>query len=127
MARNDIDESLLSIIQAKMDQSNGIDKGACAWCLFGPSGCPKDRRVGLRGSCGRAHMGPTDRKPIFCITACTTKGLEGPLYLNNKKFWTASLSGHSAVEATPKAKPAEGKKGTQAPSEDNDDDDDDNP
>ena len=34
MARNDIDESLLVIIQAKLDQSNGIDKGACAWCLF---------------------------------------------------------------------------------------------
>ena len=85
MARNDIDDSLLGVIQAKMDQSNGIDKGACAWCLLGPNG-PQDRRVGLQGSCGRAHMGPADRKPQFCIAACTTAGLNGPLYLNNKKF-----------------------------------------
>ena len=125
MARNDIDDSLLGIIQAKMDQSNGIDKGACAWCLFGPNGCPQDRRVGLQASCGRAHMGPIDRKPPFCIAACKTAGLEGPLYLNNKKFWTASLSGHSAAEAKPKAKPAGGTKGTPVPSEDDDDDDDD--
>ena len=62
MARNDIDDSLLGIIQAKMDQSNGIDKGACAWRLLGPNG-PRDRRVGLQASCGRAHMGPADRKP----------------------------------------------------------------
>ena len=40
IARNDIDDSLLGIIQAKMDQSNGIDKGACAWCLLGPNGLP---------------------------------------------------------------------------------------
>jgi hypothetical protein len=85
-ARNDIDDSLLVIIRAKLDQSNGIDKGACAWCLFGPDGCPKDKRVGLQGLCLRAHMGPADRKPAFCISACKTAGLEGPLYLNNKKF-----------------------------------------
>ena len=30
LARKDIDDSLLEIIQAKMDQSNGIDKGGCA-------------------------------------------------------------------------------------------------
>ena len=72
--------------------------------------------------CGRAHKGPVDRKPQFCIAACATAGLEGPLYLNNKKFWTASLSGHSAAEAKPKGKPAGGKKGTPAPSEDDDDD-----
>ena len=43
-------------------------------------------------------MGPTDRKPAFCIAAAKTAGLEGPLYLNNKKFWTKSLSGHSPAE-----------------------------
>ena len=107
-----------------MDQSNGIGKGACAWCLFGPSGCRKDRCVGLQGPCGRAHMGPTNGKPTFCITACKTPGLEGPLYLNKKKFWTASLSGQSAAEAKPKAKPTGGKKGTPGPSEDDGDDDD---
>ena len=58
MVRNDFGESLLAIIQAKLDQSNGIDKGACAWCLFAPNGCPKDKRVGLIGACGCAHMGP---------------------------------------------------------------------
>ena len=88
MARNDIDESLIVIIQAKLDQSNGIDKGACAYCLFYKDGCPKDKRVGLMGACGRAHMGPIDRKPAFCIAAAKTAGLEGPLYLNNKQFWT---------------------------------------
>ena len=124
MARNDIDESLIVIIQAKLDQSNGIDKGACAWCLFAKNGCPKDKRVGLMGACGRAHMGPTDRKPAFCIAAAKTAGLEGPLYLNNKKFWTTSLSGHSPAEAKPKAKPAGAAKGTPVPSEAEDDDDD---
>ena len=123
MARNDIDDSLLDIIQAKMDQSNGIDKDACARCLMGPKGCPHDKRVGLKELCGRAHMGPTDRKPAFCIAACKTAGLEGPLYLNNKKFWTASLSGHSAAEAKPKAKPAGAAKGSLMPSENDDDDD----
>ena len=112
MARNGIDEPLLVIIQAKLDQSNGIDKGACAWCLFAPNGCPKDKRVGLIGACGRAHMGLIDRKPAFCIAACKTPGLEGPLYLNNKKFWTTSLSGHSPAEVKPKAKPAGAAKGT---------------
>ena len=97
-ARNDIDESLIVIIQAKLDQSNSIDKGACAYCLFYKNGCPKDKRVGLMGACGRAHMGPIDRKPAFCIAAAKTAGLEGPLYLNNKKFWTKSLSGHSPAE-----------------------------
>ena len=71
-------------------------------------------------------MGPADRKPAFCIAACKTPGLVGPLYLNNKKFWTASLSGHPPSEAKPKAKPTGGKKSTPAPS-DADDDDDDNP
>ena len=74
--------------------------------------------------CGRAHMGPTDRKAPFCIAACATTGLNGPLYLNNKKFWTTSLSGHSGAEAKPKAKPAGGTKGTPVPSDDDDDDDD---
>ena len=37
--------------------------------------CPKDKRVGLIGACGRAHMGPIDRKPPFCIAACKTPGL----------------------------------------------------
>ena len=127
VARNDIDDSLLAIIQAKLDQSNGIDKGACAWCLFAKNGCPRDKRVGLQGSCGRAHMGPADRKPAFCITACKTAGLEGPLYLNNKKFWTTSLSGHTAAEAKPKAKAAGATKGTPVPSEAEDDDDDEDP
>ena len=126
LARNDIEDSLPGIIQAKIDQSNGIDKGVCAWCLFGPNG-PHDRQVGRQAPCGRAHMGPVDRKPPLCIAACKTPGLEGPLYLiNNKKLWTASLSGHSAAEAKPKAKPTGGRKSTPAPSED-DDDDDDNP
>ena len=70
-------------------------------------------------------MGPVDRKPPFCIAACKTPGLEGPLYLNSKKLWTASLSGHSAAEAKPKAKPAGGTKGTPAPSENDEDDDED--
>ena len=124
MARNDIDESLIVIIQAKLDQSNGIDKGACAYCLFYKNGCPKDKRVGLIGACGRAHMGPTDRKPAFCIAAAKTAGLEGPLYLNNKKFWTSSLSGHSPAEAKPKGKAGGAAKGTPVPSEAEDDDDD---
>ena len=124
MARNDTDDSLLGIIQAKMDQSNGIDKGACVWCLLG-SDCPHDRRVGLQAPCGRAHMGPADRKPQLCIAACTTAGLNGPLYLNSKKFWTVSLSGHSPAEAKPKEKLAGGTKGTPVPSEDDDDNDDD--
>jgi hypothetical protein len=124
MARNDIDESLIVIIQAKLDQSNGTDKGACAYCLFYKDGCPKDKRVGLMGACGRAHMGPTDRKPAFCIAAAKTAGLEGPLYLNNKKFWTSSLSGHSPAEAKPKGKAGGAAKGTPVPSEAEDDDDD---
>ena len=70
-------------------------------------------------------MGPTDRKPQFCIAACATAGLNGPLYLNNKKFWTASLSGHSGAEAKPKAKSAGGTKGTPVPSEEEEEDDDD--
>ena len=124
MARNDIDESLIVIIQAKLDQSNGIDKGACAYCLFYKDGCPKDKRVGLMGACGRAHMGPIDRKPAFCIAAAKTAGLEGPLYLNNKQFWTKSLTGHSPAEAKPKGKAGGAAKGTPVPSEAEDDDDD---
>ena len=124
MARNDIDDSLLDIIQAKMDQPNGIDKGACERCLMGPNGCPLDKRVGLQAPCGRAHIGSADRKPDFCIAACKTSGLEGPLYLNNKKFWTTSLSGHSAAEAKPKAKTVGAAKGTPVPSEAEEDDDD---
>ena len=112
------------IIQSKLDQSNGIDKGACAYCLFNKDGCPKDKRVGLMGACGRAHMGPIDRKPAFCIAASKTAGLEGPLYLNNKKFWTSSLSGHSPAEAKPKGKAGGAAKGTPVPSEAEDDDDD---
>ena len=68
-------------------------------------------------------MGPTDRKPAFCIAAAKTAGLEGPLYLNNKKFWTTSPSGHSAAEAKPKAKPAGAAKGMPVPSEAEDGDD----
>jgi hypothetical protein len=123
MARNDIDESLIAIVQSKLDQSNGVDKGACAWCLFSKNGCPKDKRVGLIGACGRAHMGPGDRKPAFCIAAAKTAGLEGPLYLNNKQFWTTSLSGHSPDEAKPKGKAGAAAKGTPVPSEAEDDDD----
>ena len=88
---------------------------------MGPKGCPHDKRVGLQALCGRAHMGPGDRKPAFCIAAAKAAGLEGPLYLNNKKFWTTSLSGHSAAEAKPKAKPAGAAKGTPVPSEAEDD------
>jgi len=71
-------------------------------------------------------MGPTDRKPQFCIAVCKTTDLQGPLYLNNKKFWTKALSGHPSSEAKAKVKPAAGaaKSGTPAPSDDEDDDDD---
>ena len=34
LGRNDIDDSLLEIMQSKLDQSAGIDTGACAWCLI---------------------------------------------------------------------------------------------
>ena len=124
MARNDIDDSLLVIIQAKLDQSNGIDKGACAWCLFGPNGCPKDKRVGLQGRAAARTWARRTASRRSASAACKTAGLEGPLYLNNKKFWTTSLSGHSAAEAKPKAKPAGAAKGTPVPSEAEDDDDD---
>ena len=76
-------------------------------------------------------MGPTDRKPQFCIAVCKTTDLQGPLYLNNNKFWTKALSGHPSSEAKPKAKPkakpaaaGAAKSGTPAPSDDEDDDDD---
>ena len=123
LERNDIDDSLLEIVQAKLDQSTGIDKGACAWCLIGPKGCPHDKRVGVQASCGRAHMGPTDRKPAFCMAVVKTTGVTGPLYLNNRKFWTKALSGHSSSEAKPGPKRgAGGAKGTPVQSDDDEDD-----
>ena len=125
MRRHDIDDALLEVLQTKLDQSTGIDKGACVWCLIGPNGCPKDKRVGVQASCGRAHLGPVDRKPQFCIAVCKSTEMKGPLYLNNKKFWTKALSGHTSSEARPPAtaQPAVRAPNTPVPSAGEDDDD----
>ena len=73
----------------------------------------------------RTH-GPDGPQATVHIAVCKTTDLQGPLYLNNKKFWTKALSGHPSSEAKAKVKPAAGaaKSGTPAPSDDEDDDDD---
>ena len=54
---------MAKVLQAKMDQSSGLDKGSCVACLLGTGvGCPDDNRVGCEGKCGHSHQGPKDRK-----------------------------------------------------------------
>ena len=58
---------MVKVLQAKMDQSAGLDKGSCVACLLGGGvGCPVDNRVGCEGRCGHSHQGPGDRKVPFC-------------------------------------------------------------
>ena len=41
-----LDNGQCAVLQAKLDVSDGIDKGSCACFLFGKNGCAKDKRQG---------------------------------------------------------------------------------
>ena len=121
---------MVKVLQSKMDQSSGLDKGSCVACLLGTGvGCPADNRVGCEGKCGHSHQGPGDRRVQFCKGVVKTCGFDSPVYFNNPKFWTLAPSGHQryARPAAAKSKPAAGspKKAPSAPDDDGDDDDDD--
>ena len=50
---------MVKVLQKKMDQSPGLDKGSCVACLLGGGvGCPADNRVSCEGKCGHSHQGP---------------------------------------------------------------------
>ena len=58
---------MVKVPQTKMDQSTGLDKGACVACLLGGGvGGPVDNRVGCEGRCDHSHQGPGDHKVQFC-------------------------------------------------------------
>ena len=120
---------MVEVLQAKMDQSPGIDKGPCAACLLGGGvGCPTDNRVGCEGKCGHSHQGPGDRKVQFCKDVAKTCGFDSPVYFNNPKFCTSAPSGHQchAGSAAVKSKPAaDSPKHASSASDDDDDDGDD--
>ena len=86
---------MVKVLQTKMDQSSGLDKGSCVACLLGTGvGCPTDNRVGCEGKCGHSHQGPKDRMAQFCKDVVKTCGFDAPVYFNNPKFWTSAPSGH---------------------------------
>jgi len=119
---------MVKVLQAKMDQSLGLDKGACAACLLGDGvGCPVDSRVGCEGKCGHSHQGPGNRKVQFCSDVVKTCGLDGMVYFNNPKFWTSAPSGHNrhAGPAAGKGKLAPGSPKQASDASDVEDDDDD--
>ena len=121
---------MVKVLQAKMDQSLGLDKGACAACLLGDGvGCPADSRVGCEGKCGRSHQGPKDREVQYQKDVVKTCGFDSMVWFNNPKFWTAAPSGHQrhAGPAAGKGKPAAGspKRASDASDDEDDDDDDD--
>ena len=119
---------MVKVLQAKMDQSTGLDKGSCVACLLGTGvGCSEDRRVGCEGKCGRSHQGPADRMKQFTGDVVKTCGLDSMVYFNSRKFWTKAPSGHQR-HAGPAAakKPAAGSpKRASSASDDNDNGDDD--
>ena len=78
---------MVKVLQAKMGQSAGLDKGACVACLLGTGvGCPADNRVGCEGKCGHSHQGPKDRSVQFCKDVVKTCGFDAPVYFDNPKF-----------------------------------------
>ena len=108
-----------ALLQAKLDVSNGLDKGVCAYFFFGTCGCAKDKRAGVIGKCGKAHSGPADRKDEFMKALCKTASMKMPMRLKNQRLWTDTPSGHPSKRA-PSPAPSAGKDG-----DDDDDDDDD--
>ena len=64
-----LDNDQCAVLQAKLDVSDGIDKGSCACFYFGKTGCAKDKRAGVIGKCGWSHGAPADRKdPVLQST-----------------------------------------------------------
>ena len=119
---------MVKVLQAKMDQSSGLDKGSCVACLFGTGvGCPADNRVGCEGKCGHSHQGLGDRKVQYRKDVAKTCGFDAPVYFNNPKFWTSTPSGHQRHAGLVVAKKPAASSPKHAPSasDDNDDDDDD--
>jgi hypothetical protein len=74
-----------AIAQAKLDVSDDIDKGACAYCFLGENGCKKDRRVGVFGKCQRSHAASKGKEGDFCRAMCSTVGTQSPLFFKNKQ------------------------------------------
>ena len=50
-----LDNDQCVVLQAKLDVSDGIDKGSCACFYFGKTGCAKDKRAGVIGKCSWSH------------------------------------------------------------------------
>ena len=106
---------MVKVLQTKMDQSSGLDKGSCVACLLCTGvGCPIDSRVGCEGKCGHSHQGPKGRIGQYCKDVVKTCGFDSPVYFNNPKFLA-------------KSKPTAGspKQASSASDEDDDDDHDD--
>ena len=94
-----------AIAQSKIDVSNDVDKGSCAYCFLGSNGCKHDKRVGVVGKgCHRSHSAPKGQEGSFCRALCKTVGLQGTLYLKNKLVWTKAPS--SCPPATPTREPS---------------------
>ena len=74
-----------AVLQAKLDVSDGIDKGSCACFYFGKTGCAKDKRAGVIGKCGWRHGAPQDRKDLFCRALCKTANMPPPMRLKNQR------------------------------------------
>ena len=89
-----LDNDQCAVLQAKLDVSDGIDKGSCACFFFGKTGCAKDKRAGVIGKCGWSHGAPQDRKDLFCRALCKTANMPPPMRLKNQRVWTDTPSGH---------------------------------
>ena len=107
-----------AVLQAKLDVSDGIDKGSCACFFFGKNGCAKDKRAGLVAKCCYSHGAPADRNDLFCRALCKTANMAPPIRLKNQRMWTDTPSDHK-VEEQRAPSPAPSK------SDDEGDDDDD--
>ena len=63
-----LDNDQCAVLQAKLDVSDGIDKGSCACFFFGKAGCAKDKRAGVVGKCA---AGATERQ--LTARSCSPK------------------------------------------------------
>ena len=111
-----------AVLQAKLDVSDGIDKGSCACFYFGETGCAKDKRAGVVGKCGWSHGAPADRKEAFTQALCKTANMAPPMRLKNQRVWNDTPSGHNVKTLAVWRPPSPAASVQEAKSDDDDDD-----
>ena len=109
---NRLDNGQCAVLQAKLDVSDGIDKGSCACFFFGKTGYAKDKRAGVVGKCGWSHGVPTDRKDLFFRALCKTANMAPSMRLKNQRLWDDTPSGHKVkTQRAPSPAPSEDDEG----------------